>query len=132
MRVEASIVDGPLAPAAAFHADGAGSLLVFEGVVRPREGDRDIGALDYTAYDPMALRQLERLARDVAERFGLLALRVEHSRGRVPVGACSFRLAVASPHRKESLAAIDEFIDRLKRDVPIWKSPPGLPRPPGP
>lgn len=123
MNVEVSIIEGPLAPAPPTHATGAGSVLVFEGVVRPREGDRDIAALNYTTYDPMAQRQLERLARDVAERFGLLAIRVEHSRGRVPVGARSFRLTVASPHRKESLAAIDEFIDRLKRDVPVWKTP---------
>jgi molybdopterin synthase catalytic subunit len=38
-------------------------------------------------------------------------------------GQCSFRLQVASAHRAEALAAMTEFIDRLKRDVPIWKSP---------
>jgi molybdopterin synthase catalytic subunit len=28
---------------------------------------------------------------------------------------------VASSHRKEALALVTEFMDRLKQDVPIWK-----------
>jgi molybdopterin synthase catalytic subunit len=54
-------------------------------------------------------------------RHGLVAILVEHSKGFVPVGQCSFRLLVAGTHRRESLAAMSEFIDRMKRDVPIWK-----------
>jgi molybdopterin synthase catalytic subunit len=47
------------------------------------------------------------------------------------VGQRSFRLTVHARHRAESLAAVGEFIDRMKRDVPIWKtalhdSPPAL------
>jgi molybdopterin synthase catalytic subunit len=126
MNVAVSILDGPL-PRPSVDDDarcpGAGTVLIFEGVVREREGDKSITALDYTTYDPMAERTLARLAQDIAARFGLLAVRVAHSRGRVPVGACSFRLLVAAPHRKEALAAMDEFIDRLKRDIPIWKKP---------
>jgi molybdopterin synthase catalytic subunit len=125
MNVEVSIVDGPLPPGRDLDAPGAGAVVVFEGVVRPREGDARIAALDYSTYDPMAQRMLERLAREIGERFGLLTLRVEHSRGRVGVGERSFRLTVAASHRREALAAIDEFINRLKRDVPIWKVPIG-------
>lgn len=97
-------------------------MLMFEGIVREREGDAAITALDYRTYDPMAERMLRKLAEDVATRFGLIDVQVEHSRGRVPVGQCSFRLTVSAEHRKEALGAMDEFIDRLKRDVPIWKS----------
>jgi molybdopterin synthase catalytic subunit len=69
----------------------------------------------------MADRQLEYLALDVCSRHGLIAIDVMHSVGRVAVGEISFRLIVASAHRKEALAAMDEFIDRMKQDVPIWK-----------
>lgn len=124
MSVRASITDGPLPPALLGEAAaGVGAFIVFEGLVRPREGDAAITALDYTTYDPMAERQLLDLARDICQRFALLTLHVQHSRGRVPVGACSFRLTIHAAHRKEALAAMDEFIDRLKRDVPIWKKP---------
>ena len=84
---------------------------------------RALAALDYQSYDPMAERQLDSLARDVAREYGLLALLALHSRGRVGVGEISFVLTILSAHRAEALAAMAAFIDRLKRDVPIWKSP---------
>jgi molybdopterin synthase catalytic subunit len=101
---------------------GAGAVISFEGRVRPLEDGRTIAALDYEIYEPMARQMLARLAEELVARFGLLALRVEHSYGRVEVGRCSFRLQVAAAHRQEALAAMACFIDRLKEDVPIWKT----------
>jgi molybdopterin synthase catalytic subunit len=117
------VIDGPLpAASAAPHVENAGALICFEGIVRPLEDGRRIAALDYEAYEPMAGAQLRRLAERMLHRHGLLAVRVEHSRGRVPAGACSFRLRIASRHRPEALRAVEEFIDTMKRDVPIWKT----------
>jgi molybdopterin synthase catalytic subunit len=124
MSIAVSIIDGPLADVAQpWWPDGAGAVVSFEGVVRPTEDDRPIQALDYEAYDPMATQQLSRLAQSVLEDHRLIAVRVDHSRGRVSVGRCSFRLRIASAHRKEAIRALDLFIDRLKQDVPIWKKP---------
>lgn len=116
--------DGPLTPGVV----GAG--LRFEGIVRRAEAseahggeERDLRALDYQTYDPMAERELRALARLIAEQHGLSSLVVLHSRGRVAVGEVSFVLIVESPHRAEAIAALSEFIDRLKQDVPIWKRP---------
>ena len=131
MSVEVHIVDGPIpvpltSPALRGnqcpepHATGA--TLTFEGLVRADESGRTITALDYQTYDPMAQQQLELLAQDILARHGLLAISLTHSRGRVPVGDCSLRITIHSRHRKEALAGMDELIDRLKRDVPIWKS----------
>lgn len=122
-HVDAILRDGPLAPAATWDHPGAGAVLCFEGVVRPTEADQAIDGLDYEAYEPMAGRELDRLASEAMERFGLLAIRVEHSRGLVLSGACSFRLRIASLHRKEALAAMDWYIDLMKQQVPIWKRP---------
>ncbi|MBM4100714.1 MAG: molybdenum cofactor biosynthesis protein MoaE [Phycisphaerae bacterium] len=140
--VLALIIDGPLTPELEArtllgHADQLRSLsgdgtigatLRFEGIVRRAERDpeaadaeRDLLALDYQTYDPMAQRELEALAASVAARHGLKSIVALHSRGRVRVGEVSFVLQVAAPHRAESLAAVADFIDRLKQDVPIWK-----------
>lgn len=100
-----------------------GATLVFEGIVRANEQGRAIRALSYEAYEPMASDALTELARDILHKHALIAITVEHSRGEVLAGERSFRLAIHSAHRKEALAAMDEFIDRMKRDVPIWKSP---------
>ena len=121
--VSVSIVDGPLPPDRPARAvDHAGAVLCFEGVVRPVENGLTIVALDYEAYEPMAGNELRRLAEEVVSRHGLLDLSVEHSRGRVGAGERSFRLRVAARHRPEALRATEEFIDRMKRDVPIWKT----------
>ena len=126
-QVSIALVAGPLGPPATPRPDGAGAWLVFEGVVRRDEGGRRLDALVYEAYEPMTSRQLERLARAIGEEHGLLALRVEHSVGRVDVGAVSFRLSIGSKHRAEGIAATDDFIDRMKREVAIWKNPVFLP-----
>ncbi len=122
MSVQVHIVDGPLSLASLWAAEGAGALITFEGVVRGTEDGRALVALDYQVYEPMASKQLHALCRELIDRHQILAMEVTHSRGRVGVAQCSFRLRVASQHRKQGLAAMDEFIDRMKKDVPIWKT----------
>ena len=39
----------------------------------------------------------------------------------VPIGEASVIIAVSSPHRQESLSAVQYAIDTLKATVPIWK-----------
>ena len=124
MSVDVYLSEGPLVdPAPEWATDGAGGLLCFEGVVRPLEEQRELEALDYEAYQPMAGNMLEKLGRRMVDEYGLIRFSVEHSFGRVPVGDRSLRVRIASKHRKEGLAAMDAFIDLLKKDVPIWKSP---------
>jgi molybdopterin synthase catalytic subunit len=123
MSVHVHIIDGPVPADAGIELSaGAGAAVTFDGVVRPREGDRAIDALHYTAYEPMATSELTRLAGEMVHKHGLLTLAIWHSRGRVGAGEVSMRVVIHSRHRAEALAAMGEFIDRLKRDVPIWKS----------
>ena len=123
LEVVIQIHEGPLpAEAVPCFQEGAGAAVAFAGLVRPLEEGRTIVALDYEIYDPMASRMLEQLASEMIETHGLIGIAVEHSRGRVKAGECSFRLQVAAPHRQEALAAMAEFIDRMKRDAPIWKN----------
>lgn len=130
MSVQVTILDGALPPpppspspseTGASYPDGCGAWVRFEGIVRRIENERPIEALEYEAYEPMAQKTITRIAEELVRKHGLIAMTVLHSRGRVAVGECSFRLDVLSGHRKEALAAMDEFIDRLKKDVPIWK-----------
>ena len=118
------IIDGPLGEPASvlLPATQFGAAIVFDGVVRSDEGGRAIRALNYEVYEPMASNMLTDLGREMLAKHGLVAIVVEHSRGEVSVGQRSFRLTVYALHRAEALAAIGEFIDRMKRDVPIWKT----------
>lgn len=129
-RVNIRIVYGPLPdvaeaipPRGDSAANAPGAVVTFEGVVRPGEGDGVIEALEYEVYQPMTERELRSLARAVCQEHGVLTLRAEHSVGRVAVGEVSFRLRVTAAHRREAIDAMDDFITRMKRDVPIWKNP---------
>ena len=124
MSVHVEIVEGALeAMGEPPTGAGRGATLVFEGIVRGTEGDREIVALDYEAYEPMATNQLRSLGERLEGEHGLIALSCWHSTGRVGVCEVSFRLAIVSRHRREALDAMGAFIDGLKKDVPIWKTP---------
>ena len=124
MSATVRIIDGAIGdPAPVLPLDAQfGAAIVFDGVVRSDEGGRTIRALAYEVYEPMASNMLAELGREILAKHGLVAMMVEHSRGEVPVGQRSFRLSVHALHRAEALAAVGEFIDRMKRDVPIWKT----------
>jgi len=47
-----------------------------------------------------------------------------HRFGHIPVGETSLWIRVRAPHRAEALNLLTQFIDRLKKDVPIWKTKP--------
>ncbi len=98
-----------------------GAVVVFHGTVRNRTGDRVVEHLEYEAYEPMALQQMERIADAMAAEHGIEALACTHRIGAVPIGEDAMVVAVASPHRAAALAATGGFITRLKQDVPIWK-----------
>lgn len=127
-RVRVEIVGGPI-PRGALgepsrdldEREGVGSRLRFEGIVRGLENGERLSAIEYEVYEPMASRLLEAIAKDEAQREGVRSIVVLHSRGRVGVGEVSFACEVRSAHRAEGLAALGSFIDRMKRDVPIWK-----------
>jgi molybdopterin synthase catalytic subunit len=87
------------------------------------EEGKPIRGLRYEAYETMAADMLAAIGEETVCRHGLAGLCVEHSTGLVLAGECSFRLQIAATHRQEALAAMGQFIDRLKKDVPIWKSP---------
>ena len=123
MTAKIQIVDGPVRRDGPPSFDGAGAVIEFLGVVRSLEGTEPIEALGYETYEPMAERELERIALGAIERHRLIGVQLWHSRGRVPAGQASLRVIVAAERRKAALAATDELIDELKRDVPIWKCP---------
>lgn len=120
-RVRVALVDGPLCACEAARIEGAGAVISFEGLVRPTQDAADITGLLYEVYEPMTQNMLLELALQIHNEFDLLAVHVTHSKGFVPSYDCSFRLMVASKHRKEGLDAMDRFIIRMKQEVPIWK-----------
>jgi len=98
-----------------------GAAVVFEGVVRNHTHSRPTRFLQYEAYEPMALKQIESLIAEALERFRIRDATIIHRLGRLEVGETSVFIVVASAHRAAAFDACRWLIDTLKRCVPIWK-----------
>ena len=101
----------------------AGGIDVFLGTTRAERSTdrRELRALDYEAYEQMAIQQMRELARRAREQWPIVKLALLHRVGRVQLGEPSVIIAVASPHRAESFDACRFLIDELKKNVAIWK-----------
>jgi len=98
-----------------------GAVAAFDGVVRNHSRGRRTLYLDYTAYERMALGQMEQLARQALTRFAIRDVRLVHRLGRLQIGETSVYIAVAAAHRAPAFEACRWLIDTLKTTVPIWK-----------
>ena len=66
-------------------------------------------------------RLLRTLAEQASARNGCLFVRVIHRVGIIPAGEAAVYVAAGARHRAAAFAAVMEFMDQLKQDVPIWK-----------
>lgn len=87
-----------------------------------RHAGRRVEALDYEAYEPMALAELERITAEIAERFGVTEIAIVHRTGEVALGGTSVAIVAAAPHRDAAFDACRYAIEELKARAPIWKS----------
>ncbi len=100
---------------------GHGAVVSFLGIVRDENMGRRVTRLEYEAYEPLAVRALERIRQEAGERWPSVCLAVHHRVGRLSVGEASVAIAAASPHRSEAFAACRYAIERVKQITPIWK-----------
>ena len=98
-----------------------GAVLLFLGNVRDHHAGRPVARLDYSAYRPMALERLATIVEEIEAGGDRLRLAIVHRLGTVPVGEASVVIAAASPHRAEAYEASRVALERLKKEVPIWK-----------
>ena len=122
MNIDISFTRTPIViPPQSLPSREIGAVVEFNGIVRETEGAGAISALDYEAYEPMAVRQLEGHLWELNALHPCSAVTLVHRLGRVAVGEASLYVRVAAKHRGPALALCGALIDRMKDDVPIWK-----------
>ena len=100
---------------------GDGAVVTFEGVVRNNTGGRQTHFLDYECYEPMAIKIMARIGREIAASYAIDRIALVHRLGRMLIGETSVVVIVTAAHRQAAFEAALEGINRLKRVVPIWK-----------
>jgi molybdopterin synthase catalytic subunit len=122
METQITITQQPIARNfSAPSSPATGALAEFSGIVRAEENGRDIAALEYEAYSPMAERVMHEIIENIAQQHPCLFVRVTHRTGIIRVGETAIHIVVTARHRAEAFAMLVEFMNRLKQDVPIWK-----------
>jgi len=101
--------------------DGAGGVVVFEGVVRDRNDGRTVRALSYQAYAALATSEGNRIIAEARARDELTALVCVHRVGDLAIGDVAVFVGASAPHRGAAFDAVRYVIDEVKRRVPIWK-----------
>ena len=127
MKAQLAITSEPIDEAALLtqrsNVDTIGAAVCFLGIVRGREGDRDISALEYEAFPRMVDHQMQMAFAEMEKRWPIESVRLVHRIGVIKVGEPSLWVEVVAPHRGEAFAACQWLIDELKRVAPIWKKP---------
>jgi molybdopterin synthase catalytic subunit len=117
------------APAALDHAalreqletKGCGAIVSFLGITRGIEGEAEVYALEFDAWQERLGSVLRDLANQACDTFGTLSVAMAHRTGRVEPQESIVSIHVASPHRKEAFQACEWLIDELKKQAPLWK-----------
>ncbi len=98
-----------------------GATVTLDGYVRQFTKGRETNYLVYEGYEPMALKEMEKLILKAHEEFEIANVGIVHRLGKMEIGETSVVISVSSPHRRAAFAACEWLIKELKRTVPIWK-----------
>lgn len=121
-------IQGPVAPS--FIGDSiqqhstkteVGGHSIFLGQVRADLMDeKKVVAIEYTAYEEMAIERMHTIRQDIFEKYDLSCMHVYHSLGRVAAGEICLFVFTSSAHRKAAIEACNETVERIKSELPIW------------
>ena len=101
--------------------ENCGATVTLDGYVRQFTKERETLYLEYEGYQPMALKEMEKLITQAHDKFEIENVGIVHRLGKLEIGETSVVISVAAPHRRAAFEACEWLIKELKRTVPIWK-----------
>ena len=98
-----------------------GGIDVFIGTVRDATEGKKVVALEFEAYEKMAISEFKKIAEQAQKRWPIHKIAILHAVGRKEIGDLAVVIAVSAAHRDAAFKACRYVIDTLKKTVPIWK-----------
>ncbi|MFB6280701.1 MAG: molybdopterin synthase [Haloferacaceae archaeon] len=104
-------------------ADRAGAVATFTGRVRARDDPDDPRTLrlEFEKYDGVADERLAAIREDLRARDGVHEVLLHHRTGVVEAGEDIVFVVVLAGHREEAFRTVEDGINRLKAEVPLFK-----------
>lgn len=101
----------------------SGAIATFTGRVRAKE-DPDDSATEYLKfekYEGVAEQRMEAISEELTEREGVFEVLMHHRTGVIEYGEDIVFVVVLAGHRGEAFQTVEDGINRLKDEVPIFK-----------
>jgi molybdopterin synthase catalytic subunit len=103
--------------------DKSGAIATFTGRVREKEHDDDepTELLEFEKYDGVAEGKMATIREELEAREGVFEVLLHHKTGVVEAGEDIVFVVVLAGHRGEAFRTVQDGIDRLKEEVPLFK-----------
>lgn len=104
-------------------ADRAGAIATFTGRVREKDTPDDASTefLNFETYEGVAETRLTAIREELEAREGVYEVLMHHRTGMIESGADIVFVVVLAGHREEAFRTVEDGINRLKDEVPIFK-----------
>lgn len=100
---------------------GIGAHDIFLGQVRADEINGNIvQAIEYSAYEEMALKTFHEIRESTFEKFDLTCMHVYHSIGVVKAGEICLFVFTSSAHRNQAMDACRYLVEEIKIKAPVF------------
>jgi molybdopterin synthase catalytic subunit len=98
-----------------------GAHSIFLGQIREDMIDgKPVKAIEYTAYEEMALEQMSVIRESVFAKYNLTCMHIYHSLGVVKSGEICLFVFTSSKHRSAAIQACNEVVEKIKAELQIW------------
>ncbi|OIB58516.1 molybdopterin synthase [Natrialba sp. SSL1] len=104
-------------------APRAGAIATFTGRVRQKDAEDDTPTeyLEFEKYEGVADERMAALESELEAREGVFAVELYHRTGVVEDGEDIVFVVVLAGHREEAFRTVEDGINRLKDEVPLFK-----------
>ena len=104
-------------------AERSGAIATFTGRVRVKDSPEDDRTehLAFEKYEGVADERMAAISDDLTDREGVFEVVMHHRVGVMGPGEDIVFVVVLAGHRKEAFRTVEDGIDRLKAEVPIFK-----------
>ncbi|WP_158055498.1 molybdopterin synthase [Halorussus halophilus] len=101
----------------------SGAIATFTGRVRSKEDSEDEPTkyLEFEKYEGVAAERMDAISDELTEREGVFEVLMHHRTGVIEYGEDIVFVVVLAGHREEAFRTVEDGINRLKDEVPIFK-----------
>jgi len=98
-----------------------GAIAIFVGFVRRISDGKEVVRLEFERFDELYEIKLDEIKRRITDMEGVVSVEIYHKVGVLKPGEDILYVVVMGKHRRNVFKALEECVELIKKDLPIWK-----------